>query len=52
VLVDELRQKCLEERLDGPGASHYSSLSMAPEEWTLEAGRPCSGERLLLMFDR
>ena len=57
VLVDLLRQKCLEERLPDAVASsstssHYSSLSNAPEEWSQEEGKPCSGERLLLMFDR
>ncbi len=55
-LVDQLREKCLEERPDtssaGPATGAYSSLSQAPEEWSLEPGRPCSGERLLLMFDR
>jgi hypothetical protein len=52
--VDLLRQKCLEERLPDAGGSgsSYSSLSNAPEEWSQEEGKPCSGERLLLMFDR
>jgi hypothetical protein len=40
-----------------PGSSagsevRYSSLSQDPKEWLLEPDRPCSGERLLLMFDR
>lgn len=57
IVVDQLREKCLEERIDhrdhGAGSvGSYSSLSQAPEEWTLEEGKPCSGERLLLMFDR
>lgn len=67
VLVDVLREKCLEERLDlaGPAAAvaasatgggsvsaGYSSLTTAPEDWRLDPARPCSGERLLLMFDR
>lgn len=25
---------------------------MAPQEWELEEGKPCSGERMLLMYDR
>lgn len=33
-------------------SSRYSSLSHEPGEWALEPGLPCSGERLLLMFDR
>ncbi len=32
--------------------SRFSSVSHEPAEWTLEAEQPCSGERLLLMFDR
>ena len=36
----------------GIGA-RYSSLSHEPRtEWQLEPGKPCSGERMLLMFDR
>lgn len=74
VLVDVLRQKCLDEKTsterpstglsrstsgvqgrseDGdskPGS--YSALTQAPEEWRQVEGQPCSGERLLLMFDR
>ena len=30
----------------------YNSLSQAPEEWEEEPAKPCSGEKLLLMFDR
>ncbi|WIA10709.1 hypothetical protein OEZ85_010886 [Tetradesmus obliquus] len=68
VLVDQLREKCLEERLDlaGPAAaaaaaaaggggsssSAYSSLTTSPDDWRLDEHKPCSGERLLLMFDR
>jgi hypothetical protein len=68
VLVDQLREKCLEERLDlaGPAAaaaaaaaggsssssSAYSSLTTSPDDLRLDEHRPCSGERLLLMFDR
>lgn len=57
VLVDELREKCLrEERQDLTGSStsssSYSSLTTAPDDWKLDEARPCSGERLLLMFDR
>jgi hypothetical protein len=32
--------------------SRYSSLSCDPQDWALEVDRPCSGEKLLLMFDR
>ena len=58
MLVDELREKCLEERQDlgasgsSSSAIHYSSLTTAPDDWRLDGARPCSGERLLLMFDR
>jgi hypothetical protein len=27
-------------------------LVQAPEEWVLEPGKPCSGERMLLLYDR
>eukprot|EP00775_Hariotina_reticulata_P002529 gene2529-2831_t len=30
----------------------YSSLSCDPQDWALEPDKPCSGEKLLLMFDR
>jgi hypothetical protein len=47
------REKCLSEGQSGQGGhAGYSSLSQAPEEWSVERERPCSGERLLLMFDR
>ena len=36
----------------GAAAARYSSLSCDPAEWQLQVGRPCSGEALLLMFDR
>eukprot|EP00879_Flechtneria_rotunda_P009465 GHRR01009908.1.p1 GENE.GHRR01009908.1~~GHRR01009908.1.p1 ORF type:complete len:896 (+),score=398.55 GHRR01009908.1:452-3139(+) len=60
VLVDELRQKCLDERAEpgalaaaaGSNTNAYSSLTTSPDEWRLDESRPCSGERLLLMFDR
>lgn len=52
VLVDQLREKCLEERHDGTPHKSYTSLSQAHEEYELETTRPCGGERLLLMFDR
>jgi hypothetical protein len=76
VLVDQLREKCLEERGDaapaapngsssgqapaaGPAAAAApapappaSSGQQAPEEWSVDPGRPCGGERPLLMFDR
>ncbi len=54
---------CVQERLargnDPPGGpraagvgSRYSSVSHEPAEWTNDPDRPCSGERMLLMFDR
>ncbi|KAK9823756.1 hypothetical protein WJX72_005206 [[Myrmecia] bisecta] len=54
VLVEQLRQKCLEERVDknADAAKGYSALLQAPAEWAIEEGKPCGGERLLLMFDR
>ena len=54
VLVEQLRQKCLQERVDkgGEAPRGYSALTQSPREWALEPGKPCGGERLLLMFDR
>lgn len=54
VLVEQLRQKCLEEKVDKNGeiSKAYSALTQAPQEWAVEEGKPCGGERLLLMFDR
>ena len=53
VLVEQLRQKCLEERVDkgGDAPRSYSALTQSPREWALEPGKPCGGERLLLMID-
>jgi inositol hexakisphosphate/diphosphoinositol-pentakisphosphate kinase len=36
----------------GAAAGRYSSLSCDPADWELQQGKPCSGEALLLMFDR
>jgi inositol hexakisphosphate/diphosphoinositol-pentakisphosphate kinase len=99
IQVDQLREKCLEERVDpvnlhhashssqqekqgeaaaggdkaagekgaggekpqtlmpsnstrGISSSRYSSLASSPDDWRLDDSKPCSGERLLLMFDR
>ena len=54
VLVEQLRGKCLAERVDkgGEAPRGYSALTQSPREWALEPGKPCGGERLLLMFDR
>ena len=30
----------------------YNALTQSPKEWAAEPGVPCSGERLLLAFDR
>jgi inositol hexakisphosphate/diphosphoinositol-pentakisphosphate kinase len=45
---------CVAERPDpaGDALARYSSLSQDPREWACVPGHPCSGERLLLMFDR
>ncbi len=52
--MEQLRQMCLDERVgrNGPEGRNYSALTQSPREWGLEPGKPCSGERLLLMFDR
>ena len=54
VLVEQLRHMCLEEKVgrDGAVGKGYNALTQSAKEWTLEPGKPCSGERLLLMFDR
>ena len=54
VLVEQLRHMCLEEKVgrDGPAGRGYNALTQSAKEWTLEPAKPCSGERLLLMFDR
>jgi inositol-hexakisphosphate/diphosphoinositol-pentakisphosphate 1-kinase len=53
VLVDQLRQKCLEEARGGEDKPKgYSALLQDPKEWRLDPNRPCSGEKLLLVFDR
>ncbi|KAL0037051.1 hypothetical protein WJX77_010637 [Trebouxia sp. C0004] len=54
VLVEQLRQQCLEEKVDkhAEAVKAYSALTQSPKEWTQEGGVPCGGERLLLMFDR
>ena len=54
VLVEQLRHMCLEEKVgrDGPAGKGYNALTQSAKEWTLEPSKPCSGERLLLMFDR
>jgi hypothetical protein len=36
----------------GAAAGRYSSLSCDPADWALQQRQPCSGEALLLMFDR
>lgn len=52
VVVEQLRQKCLQEGKGEVGARGYSALTQSSAEWLLEPGKPCGGERLLLMFDR
>ena len=34
------------------GKAKYSSLSQSHDEWAEEDEQPCSGERMLLLFDR
>lgn len=50
----QLRDMCVAERPDpaGDALARYSSLSQDPREWACVPGHPCSGEKLLLMFDR
>ncbi len=52
--MEQLRHMCLEEKVgrDGAVGKGYNALTQSAKEWTLEPGKPCSGERLLLMFDR
>ncbi|KAI3438574.1 hypothetical protein D9Q98_001000 [Chlorella vulgaris] len=52
LLVDQLRQKCLEEPRSDDRPRGYSALTQDPKECVQEEGKPCSGEKLLLMFDR
>ena len=54
VLVEQLRHMCLEEKVgrDGAAGKGYNALTQSAKEWSLEPAKPCSGERLLLMFDR
>ncbi|KAL4445780.1 hypothetical protein ABPG77_008979 [Micractinium sp. CCAP 211/92] len=52
LLVDQLRQKCLEEPRSDDRPRGFSALTQDPKECVQEEGKPCSGEKLLLMFDR
>lgn len=52
LLVDQLRQKCLDEARMDERPKSYSALTQDTSEWGLEEGKPCGGEKLLLMFDR
>lgn len=52
-LVEQLREKCLEETKGVNKQDGYSALTMDPnEEWNQLPGAPCGGEKLLLVFDR
>ena len=51
-LVDQLHQKCMQEGAMARGSAPYSSLSQDPSAWLEEPKKPCSGERLLLAYDR
>jgi hypothetical protein len=52
LVVDELRQKCVDEARSDEKPRSYSALTQDPAEWAAEEGKPCGGEKLLLMFDR
>lgn len=52
LVVDELRQKCVDEARSEDRPRAYSALTQDPAEWAAEEGKPCGGEKLLLMFDR
>ena len=45
--MEELRQKCLEERVARADGSvrGYSALTQSPREWSVEPDKPCGGER-------
>ena len=47
VLVEHLRQKCLEEHVDKnvQPVKGYSVLNQAPKEWELDQHQPCGSER-------
>ncbi|KAI8107858.1 hypothetical protein M9435_002885 [Picochlorum sp. BPE23] len=51
-LVDQLREKCLEEARKDESQEGYSALTMDPNDWQQQPDRPCGGEKMLLMFDR
>lgn len=51
-LVDSLRQKCMDELRTSEPPKAYSALTTDPRDFVPETGKPCSGEKLLLMFDR
>lgn len=52
-LVEQLREKCLEEIKSDENQEGYSALTMDPnEEWNQPPDAPCGGEKLLLVFDR
>jgi len=54
-LVDQLYSLCLNEKTDSSELQRrpYSSLSQDPMEWEEpNASVPCTGERLLLLYDR
>ena len=50
VLVEHLRQKCLEEHVDKnvQTVKGYSVLNQAPKEWELDPNQPCGSERWFL----
>lgn len=48
-LVQGLRQLCLKTK---DSSVRYSSVSDEPAAWKQEPEQPCSGEQMLLMFDR
>uniref|UniRef100_A0A1D1ZXV8 Inositol hexakisphosphate and diphosphoinositol-pentakisphosphate kinase n=1 Tax=Auxenochlorella protothecoides TaxID=3075 RepID=A0A1D1ZXV8_AUXPR len=52
-LVEDLHQLCVEEQRPNADAGRsYSVLNQDPKDWVFEDDKPCSGERLLLLYDR
>lgn len=48
----ELHELCKASSFAAGGVKAYSALTMDTKEWEIQEGNPCSGERLLLVFDR
>lgn len=49
----ELHDKCKSSSFTpAEGIKSYSALTQDTKEWVEQEGQPCSGERLLLIYDR